>query len=544
MAANVAVGGRSQDTAVQQGLRNDRRPEERWIQFRYVFLLLGFTGFSCIFVLRVNLHVAIVSMVNHTAIYKTVTKSDCYKDFNHSITEDIIHSDGPFEWSPITQGLVLGSYFWGYILTPIPGGTLAEKFSPRWLFVSGIFIAAVLGFLVPIVTQYFDYIGLVALRLFQGLSAGVTFPSIEVQLAYWVPEHQRAMAVTFVHSGVFVGVAVGMFVAGELAGSGFLGGWPSAFYVPSVFSIIWCVLWVIFITDTPKEHRLMSKAELRYITGDVERHRNTHAPTPWKAILLSPSAWAAHIALFGALYLHAVLGSMLPTYFGTVLYFDIRSNGMFSALPYVGATVGCLASGPICDAIVARSWLSLTNARKLFNAISLVVPSIILFVVVAVGGCNGMVNLVLFVTVGIFRGINEAGVGPIPIDIAPDFAGSVFGVSVMVAALAGIACPYITGVLTEEKNTTLNWANSFYVAGIIGLLSALIFQIFGTAEIQPWGLAQPKMIKHETSTNESDLVLPAEESFLALPIIESKPTKIKQSDAHNDNERERKKTKK
>ena len=39
-----------------------------------------------------------------------------------------------FDWTSLEQGLILGSYFYGYFLTQIPGGRLAEVSSAKWTF--------------------------------------------------------------------------------------------------------------------------------------------------------------------------------------------------------------------------------------------------------------------------------------------------------------------------------------------------------------------------------------------------------------------------
>jgi len=36
--------------------------------------------------------------------------------------------DGEFSWDLKDQGLVFGSFFWGYIAMHLPGGLLAERF--------------------------------------------------------------------------------------------------------------------------------------------------------------------------------------------------------------------------------------------------------------------------------------------------------------------------------------------------------------------------------------------------------------------------------
>ena len=34
-----------------------------------------------------------------------------------------------FNWDPETVGLIHGSFFWGYIVTQIPGGFICQKFA-------------------------------------------------------------------------------------------------------------------------------------------------------------------------------------------------------------------------------------------------------------------------------------------------------------------------------------------------------------------------------------------------------------------------------
>ena len=47
-------------------------------------------------------------------------------------------------------GQVLGSFFYGYILTQIPGGLLAQKIGGRWVFGVGIMMTGVLTLLTPL----------------------------------------------------------------------------------------------------------------------------------------------------------------------------------------------------------------------------------------------------------------------------------------------------------------------------------------------------------------------------------------------------------
>jgi|688.fasta_scaffold1198737_1 ACS family sodium-dependent inorganic phosphate cotransporter len=82
----------------------------------------------------------------------------------------ILVQDGPFAWPEPTQGLVLGAYFWGYILTQIPGGRVAEMFSAKWVIWGSVLINVVFTILTPVAANI-SYIAVLVVRFVEGLGA-------------------------------------------------------------------------------------------------------------------------------------------------------------------------------------------------------------------------------------------------------------------------------------------------------------------------------------------------------------------------------------
>ena len=73
-----------------------------------------------------------------------------------------------FSWNAEQQGIILGAFFYGYVITQIPGGYLAEKYGGKWLFGIGTFITAFLTLLTPLAAKA-GTTPFIALRVLEGL---------------------------------------------------------------------------------------------------------------------------------------------------------------------------------------------------------------------------------------------------------------------------------------------------------------------------------------------------------------------------------------
>ena len=84
-----------------------------------VFCVLAFFGFFSSYILRTGLSVAIVAMVNQTAVtdkgvlMSNVTEDQCPRD------QELQHEDGEVNWNRNQQGIVLAAFYYGYGLTQV-----------------------------------------------------------------------------------------------------------------------------------------------------------------------------------------------------------------------------------------------------------------------------------------------------------------------------------------------------------------------------------------------------------------------------------------
>lgn len=74
-----------------------------------------------------------------------------------------------FDWDEPTQNLILGCFFWGYVMTELPGGRMAEIFGARRIFGYSMLIASLMTFLTPLAANI-SHMAVVALRVVIGFT--------------------------------------------------------------------------------------------------------------------------------------------------------------------------------------------------------------------------------------------------------------------------------------------------------------------------------------------------------------------------------------
>ncbi|KAL3200681.1 hypothetical protein MRX96_012960 [Rhipicephalus microplus] len=77
------------------------------------------------------------------------------------------------------------------------------------------------------------------------------------------------------------------------------------------------------------------------------------------------------------------------------------------------------------------------------------------------------------------------------VDMAPAFAGTLFGITNCIGNTTGIIAPQVVGYLTETHNNVDNWKTVFYITAAVYAIGGLLFLLFGSAEPQEWAMDVP-----------------------------------------------------
>ncbi|CAK9811897.1 Putative inorganic phosphate cotransporter [Anthophora quadrimaculata] len=475
---------------------------------------MGSVGLAIIYGFKVNVSVAIVVMVNHTAVKLStlhelesenttaVLMDECQENSISNVTK-ITTKDGPFVWNEPLQGLILSAYFWGYMLSLLPGGRMADLLSAKWVMNGSVLLNVVASMLSPIAAEMHHTL-FIAMRFIQGIGGGVTFPAMHAMVAKWAPPNERSILASIVYAGTALGTVISILLTGLLAANL---NWVWIFYIEGALCLIWCTAWWIMIEDSPEEQtRFISQEEKNYIMQSLKHNKNSSGhkeklSVPWGEVLRSKPFMAILIAHFCSNFGWYMLLIELPTFMSQILKFDISSNAGVSSMPFLCMWIFTMILSKILAIMQDKKLITVTVSRKIGTLFSSVVPMICLIGVSYVG-CNRTLAVTLM-TIGVTCiGGMYSGFLSNHIDIAPNFAGTLVAITNCVATIPGFVVPIFVGKLTHGNQTIGAWKIIFFATAALYIVEIVIYTIFGSGEEQPWNETRP------TDEEKNDQTLP------------------------------------
>uniref|UniRef100_A0A1B6M806 Putative inorganic phosphate cotransporter n=1 Tax=Graphocephala atropunctata TaxID=36148 RepID=A0A1B6M806_9HEMI len=432
---------------------------------RHVQALMTFFCLVLAYAMRVNLSVAIVAMTDNSS--------------NSHYTE--------MPWDSSMKGVILSSFFWGYLILQVPAGEMARRFGSKYLLFGAMMVCSLFTILSPIIAQNFSWTVFCATRVVQGLAQGFFYPSVNAFLAKWAPPLERNRIFSFVFLGTQAGTVLTLTVAGYLAGSSW--GWPSIFYSTGLCGVLWAVVWLFVGANSPDSHPSISDNEREYINSALVNTsaENNKLKTPWRSVLSSVPLWALLVTHLGQNWGYWMLLTQLPNYFSHVLDFNIQNNGLMTALPYLIMCPLTLLFSWVADYIHAKHLLTLSVSRKMWNSLAHYGGAAALLALPLVNSVSGAVILLttaIALNAGIFSGYLTNH-----LDLAPNFAGLLMGITNGFANITSILAPTVTGLIVSDETSREQWLVAFYISAGAFFVGNTVFILFGSTDVQTWNKA-------------------------------------------------------
>lgn len=272
-----------------------------------------FSSFVMNAVLKISFNITIVAMVKK----ENDTNSDL------------------FDWNEEQKQNILGLFFWGFALTKIPSGRLAETMGSRKVTGWSMVLASVLTMLTPVIS-YWNYYVLLASRIIMGFLIGASWPAIMPLAAKWIPPNEHSVFISCLASSA-IGVALTYHLSGFLIAAY---GWQSVFYLAGGATFLWSMAWFYLIYDSPQQHPRISVHERHLLECQIDKSvkpkRMQFSQIPWKSIITSGPVWAIVAGQTATFFGFTTLCTQGPSYMDQVLHVNIEQNGLFSGMPYWG----------------------------------------------------------------------------------------------------------------------------------------------------------------------------------------------------------------
>ncbi|CAG4956010.1 unnamed protein product [Parnassius apollo] len=456
--------------------------------------LMIFTSCWIAYMLRVNMSLNLIAMVPSPSRNVSV-RSQCGPQDDVMVNKSIHNADiaeireaprqdsgdTKFDWSTEQQATILGAYFWSYIITSLVGGTAAERWGPRYVVFISTISSAVLTALAPIAARW-DYVALIVTRFLLGFAGGFIYPALHSLVARWAPPAEKGKFMSAMMGGT-LGTVLTWSLTGPLLEKY---GWSYAFYVPAAITFVWCAFWWYLVADTPAEHPRISEQERKYILDALGNNvKNSKGLPPFKSIITSIPFLAMTVLHYGNMWGLYFIMTVGPKFVSSVLGFELSSAGIISALPYLARLIFATIFGAIGDCILSKKLMTTSTIRKFFCLFSHILPGVLLILLVYTGCSTALSVTMITMSMGMNGAATLTNLQNHQ-DLAPNYAGTLYGIANFVGSTAGFITPMITAYFTRNGNTFDHWRPVFFVGASVYILAAVFFVLFGTGNIQPW----------------------------------------------------------
>jgi MFS transporter, ACS family, solute carrier family 17 (sodium-dependent inorganic phosphate cotransporter), other len=375
-----------------------------------------------------------------------------------------------FGWTQTVKGIVLSSFFIGYMVFMVASGWLATRYGGKRVLAISVAWWSAFTVLTPWAASV-SIAALVGARIALGVGEAAVLPATYEMFRRWVPESERSRAVTRFLSGIPCGQIVGFIVTGGLTGRF---GWQTSFYVFGAIGLAWTAFWLARVSNDPADDRHITAQELRLLP---RRTQIAHAASgmPLRALLMKSPIWAIFVSHFCNNWGLYLLIAWLPSYFRDAMGLSFANAGTYSAAPWLAAFAAGNVVAVLADQAIQRG-VAVVLVRKLTVGLGLRGFAGFLLLVREAQSATSALLLVCAATGAL--GICWSGFAPNMLDIAPRHCAVLIGVSNTLATIPGVAGVAITGWLLDR---TGSYSAPFILTAAVAVTGALVYFCFASA---------------------------------------------------------------
>nr|CAD7399208.1 unnamed protein product [Timema poppensis] len=188
---------------------------------------------------------------------------------------------------------------------------------------------------------------------------------------------------------------------------------------------------------------------------------------------------------------------------------DIGSclTGILSGIPHIMRVVFAFVMSIVCDYLLRTNKMSRTSVRKLAIAVCCL-GQCVFNLGMAFSGCNSIIAIVCMILATACTGVDTSGQLASMVDLSPNFASFIMGISNTISVMTGFLTPLVVGFLTFQNQTSSAWQMVFLVSALMVLVPDIFHLIFGTSEVQEWNYPVKSTTQLEEIAKEKEKLNP------------------------------------
>lgn len=390
---------------------------------------------------------------------------------------------GPrFDWSYEWEQHSISALFYGLTIISIPAGLFVTFFGPYNVLVyTSMLMATFSGAIVPM-ALYVGPGGVFAMRFLIGIMVGLQYPAMQNLVSNWATPQEKGKFVACMMGNTFgsvITMPAASLVIEEL-------GWKWSFYFLFPTVLVFIIAMFLLVADHPRNYRWIRQEELEYIEAShgttVSTEKKKKNP-PYLKIFLSCPFYALVAGQFGNQYILFLTLTIVPQYLKRVLGFNLKASAGIAALPHLSRLIFGFFFGGINDFLIGKG-VPKSYCRKGFTLFSHILTGASLCLFLAIGS-SSVAAICLLVLMMAFNGAAVVTVLVNTQDLAPNWSGTLYGIMNFFGGWGGFVQPILVEKLTRE-NTIGQWAIVFTIGGAVGIVTGIIFILFGSTELQSW----------------------------------------------------------
>jgi MFS family permease len=364
--------------------------------------------------------------------------------------------------SPVALGYLFSSFLWAYVLMMLPGGRLIDRFGPHNV---AAVATAVWSVAQALTGATVNFATMLMTRLGLGVGEAPFAPVTYRSVGLWGPIKERGTAIAAISAGSSLGAAIGApFVAWIISVSS----WRWSFVATGSIGIVWVVVWRALVS-TPEKTTWIPEPERQQILAERGGGLETpdHGGVGYAGLIRCPAMWGLFISQGCMVYTVYLYLSWLPNYLQTQRHMSVMGSGIYTALPFLVASLVNVAANWIGDKAMSIDAVHAGKRRYLVAICLLLTASGLL--IPYVESLTAMIVLVTFAVA--FANCGPATNGALTNDLlrSPPDAGRALAFLVLGGNSFGLCAPIVTGYLVAA---TGSFDSAFIAAGVLALIGA------------------------------------------------------------------------